>query len=367
VAIKRRAMRTRQLKSGMRIDQTITDAMGRALIEKGTYLDDFQIEGLLKRGIMEIYVREGEEDPESENDIVIPQAVQNTIKKVHKEDPVKVRLSESVKKRVSEGIQYLYSNTDSDAFASAAAGISGELMRAVIENDAIAVDVGTLKVSDEYTFKHSVDVATISMIIAKKHGLSKEEVSNIGIAGLLHDLGKSKIPVEILNKPARLTDEEFQVIKQHSLLGYKILLEKHNFNDAIMMGVLQHHEKLNGSGYPMGVGAEKIHAFAKIIAIADIFDALVTDRPYKQGFSKRDATEMLMAMTAELDIDVMKSFLGSIILYPVDSIVTLSNGEKAKVASNDPNYPLRPTVVGISSGRVYRLSEDLQCASILIV
>ena len=367
MAIKRRAMKTRLLQSGMRIDQTIVDASGRALIEKGTFLDDFQIEGLLKRGVMEIYICEGEEDPESDKEIVIPQAVQNTINKVRVDDRAKVNLSESVKKRVAEGISYLYSNTDNPDFAEASDNIAGELMQAVINDDAIAVDVGALKVSDEYTFKHSVDVATMAMIIAKKHGFSQDQIREVGIAGLLHDVGKSQIPNEILNKPDRLTKEEFEVIKQHSLFGYKILTEKHSFNDKIMMGVLQHHEKINGSGYPMGVDQSKIHPYARIISVADIYDALVTERPYKKGFSKRDAIEMIMAMTLELDIDVMKSFLGSVILYPVDSIVTLSNGEKAKVVQNDPNYVLRPTVVGIKTGKIYRLAEDVGCASILIL
>ena len=117
----------------------------------------------------------------------------------------------------------------------------------------------------------------------------------------------------------------------------------------------------------MGVDQSKIHPYARIISVADIYDALVTERPYKKGFSNRDAIEMIMAMTLELDIDVMKSFLGSVILYPVDSIVTLSNGEKAKVVQNDPNYVLRPTVVGIKTGKIYRLAEDVGCASILIL
>lgn len=329
-------------------------------------MDDFQIEGLLRHGIMEIYIREGEEDPEEEEEIVIPQAVQNTIKKVRVADRARVQLSESVKKRVSEGIQFLYSNTANTDFAEASNNIAGELMKAVTENDAIAVDIGALKVSDEYTFKHSVDVATMAMIIAKKHGLGDEEIREVGISGLLHDMGKSKIPNEVLNKPARLTDEEFHLMKQHALFGYQILKEKNEFNDKILLGVLQHHEKLNGRGYPMGVGSEKIHLYARIISVADIYDALVTERPYKKGFSQRDAVEMIMAMTDELDIEVMKSFLGSIILYPVDSIVTLSNGEKAKVVENNPSYVLRPTVVGIRTGKIYKLAEDVECANILI-
>lgn len=132
------------------------------------------------------------------------------------------------------------------------------------------------------------------------------------------------------------------------------------------MGVLQHHEKLNGKGYPMGVTVNKIHPYAKILAIADIYDALVTERPYKKAFSQQDAIEMIMAMTDELDIIFMRNFLGIVILYPVNSIVTLSNGEKAKVLKNNPQYPLRPKVIGLRTGKVYDLSEDIKCASLII-
>ena len=106
--------------------------------------------------------------------------------------------------------------------------------------------------------------------------------------------------------------------------------------------------------------------YARILAVADIYDALVTERPYKSAYSQRDAVEMIMSMTMELDIDAMKSFLESMILYPVDSVVELSNGEKAKVVKNNPHYILRPTVVGLTSGRVYELGSDMNCNSIII-
>ncbi len=239
-------------------------------------------------------------------------------------------------------------------------------MRAITDNDAIAVDINALKVSDEYTFKHSVDVATMSMIIAKKYGLSEKEIYEIGIAGLLHDIGKSKIPNEVLNKPGRLTDDEFSLMKQHTLLGYQILKNKKDISPGVKMGVLQHHEKINGKGYPLGLSTEKIDIYAKILSVADIYDALVTERPYKKAFSQRDAVEMIMSLTGELDITAMKSFLGSVILYPANSIVQLSNGEKAKVVENDPDYILRPKVVGLMSGRVYDLAKDINCASVII-
>lgn len=179
-------------------------------------------------------------------------------------------------------------------------------------------------------------------------------------------MGKTKIPLEILNKPGRLDDDEFAVMKQHSVYGYHMIKDHPSFNKAIALGVLQHHEKINGNGYPLGFDEQKICPYAKILSVADIYDALVTERPYKAAFSQRDAVEMIMSMTGELDITAMRSFLESMILYPVDSIVELSTGEKARVVKNSPHYILRPTVVGVDSGRVYDLGNDLACASIII-
>lgn len=348
----------------MRIDQSVVDRSGRTLIAYGTYLDDFMIESLIKRGVGGIYTSEGEDDPEDE---MIPEAIKEKIEKIKVADPAKVKLTESVKARVSEGIQYLYQNTESEAFVDTTNHIANDLMDALLENDAVAVDISTLKVSDEYTFKHSVDVATMAMVIARKHGLPEQEIQQIGITGLLHDVGKSKIPNEVLNKPARLSDEEFALMKQHTLFGFQILKDKPDVSDEIRLGVLQHHEKINGKGYPLGLSSDKISKYAKILSIADIYDALVTKRPYKEPFSQRDAVEMIMSMTTELDVDIMKSFLESIILYPVGSTVKLSNGENARVVKNDSNCILRPKVVGLRSGKVYDLANDVDCASIIIL
>ncbi len=367
---KRTFVNIRALKPGMKIDQSIVDQSKRALIVRGTILDDYLINALSKLGISGVYIGEGEyedEVVEKPEDIKISPKTQNIIEKETVADRAKVRLTESVKRRVKEGIQYIYNNTESDDFTRQTNRITKSLMHAITENDAVAVDIDMLKVSDEYTFKHSVDVATIAMIIAKKHGLKDKEIYDIGIAGLLHDVGKSQIPNEVLNKPDRLTDEEFAIMKKHSLFGYNILKNKPEISDMIRLGVLQHHEKINGRGYPLGVTKEKICLYARILAIADVYDALVTERPYKSAFTKRDAVEMLMAMTEELDIDVMKSFLESVILYPVGSQVTLSNGEIARVLENNHECILRPKVVALTSGKVYDLANDISCASLIIV
>ena len=358
---------TRLLQSGMKIDQSIIDGTNRVLIARGALLDDFMIQGLLKLGISGVYVREGEEEiVESSADEPVAPATLETIEKLKVSDRTSVSISESVRARVAEGVTYLYSNTNSEQLADTTKNITNELMKAIEENDAIAVDISALKVSDEYTFKHSVDVATMSMIVAKKLGMSHEEIYDIGISGLLHDIGKSKIPNELLNKPGALTEEEFEIMKQHSVFGYRILQEKKDIKDSIKLAVLQHHEKINGNGYPMGVETDKICSFAKIISVVDIYDALVTERPYKHGFSPRDAVEMLMAMTAELDIVSLRGFMGSVILYPVGTTIELSNGERARVVENYEEAILRPKVVGLKTGRIYDLAYDLSCANIII-
>lgn len=368
--VRRKYLPLRVVAPGMIIDQAIIDRAGRVLIARKTVLEDFHIDALKKMGVTGIYIREGEEDPEEakgNETPQLPEALQKKYEQVKVEDPAKVKLTESVRKRVAEGVQYLYQDTESEGFTDTTRNITEDLMKAISDNDAIAVDISALKISDEYTFKHSVDVATMSMIVAKRYGFNEQQVYEIGVSGLLHDIGKSKIPNEVLNKAGKLTDEEFALMKQHSVLGYRIVQNKNDLSNDIKMGVLQHHEKINGKGYPIGVTEDKINLFAKIISVADIYDALVTERPYKKPFSPRDAVEMIMSMTGELNIDAMRCFLESVILYPVGTDVDLSNGERARVIENSPHYVLRPKVMGLSTGKIYDLATDLKCASIIIV
>lgn len=360
----RRYLGTRQLKAGMMIDQSIIDKTGRVLVARKSVLDDYVIQGLMRLNIQGVYIREGSEDEVAEKSISV--RAMETIEKFSKPDPAKISLSESVKERVSQGMQYMFNNPREKSCISVASSISNELMKAIMDNDALAVDIGVLKVSDEYTFKHSVDVASMAMIIAKRNNMSDKDVYQIGVSGLLHDLGKCDIPNEVLNKPGRLTDEEFGIIKKHPVYGYNILKDKKDIPNEVLLGVLQHHEKIDGSGYPMGVKMDKMGIYAQILAVADIYDALVTERPYKKGFSPRDAVEMIMSMTRELDVKAIRLLLNSVILYPVGSEVLLSNGEKGKVVENSLDYPTRPTVVGFSSGKLYNLSEDINCASIIV-
>ena len=353
-----------QLRPGMKIDHPVVDRLDKILVAHGVTLDRHMIDAILRRGIANVYIQVDEDLDES---VQISPAAQENIDKLRTEDRAKVTLSASVRKRVSEGIQYIYTNTEDPALIQTTDNIADSLMSAIQTNNAVAIDISSLKTSDEYTFKHSVDVATISMVIAKKMGMSDEDIHQIGVTGLLHDLGKTKIPPEILNKPNRLNDEEFAIMRQHSVYGYRIIQHHTELSMDVKLGVLQHHEKVNGTGYPMAISGDKICPYAKILTVADIYDALVTERPYKLALSQREAIETIMSMTQELELSTMESFLQSMILYPVDSIVKLSNGERGRVVKNSSNHILRPTVVGLTTGNVYHLSKDLSCANIIIL
>lgn len=365
IMTRQRYVRIDELTENMVIDQPIVDLSGRLLISRKTPLTAKMIQALKDMYLPGVYVREGTEEPILE--LSEPtEEVREIIARETVSDVSKVELTEKVKKHVSEGIQYLYGNTEAEDFVDISKSISDVLLKAISDNEALAFDINVLKVSDEYTFKHSVDVATIAMMLAKKARMSTQEVHVMGVCGLLHDIGKSRIPNEILNKPGKLTDQEFELMKRHPVLGHDIIKEKTDLSIDILNGVLQHHEKLNGKGYPVGLIARQISRFAKIISVADIYDALVTERPYKSAFSQRDAMEMILSMSGELDVSTLRNFMGTVILYPVGSIVLLSNGEQAKVVSNNSSFPLRPKVVGLQTGKIYNLAEDLSCANIVI-
>ena len=153
--------------------------------------------------------------------------------------------------------------------------------------------INRLKEYHELSYNHSVSVALVATRIGLCIGLKNDEVNEIGLGALLHDIGKTKVPLEILNKPASLTDSEYQIIKQHPLIGAKILLECHSPPNVVSI-VLQHHERLNGSGYPFGLNEKSIRFESQIVAVADVFAALTENRPYGRVFNFSDALKIII-------------------------------------------------------------------------
>lgn len=189
-----------------------------------------------------------------------------------------------------------------------------------------------IRKQDDYTFRHSINVAIIAGILGKWLGLTGEELKDLILAGLLHDIGKTQIPLTILNKPGKLTPSEMKIIKNHTVEGYKMLLGELGDKEGILCGVLQHHEKTDGTGYPFGIQGEQIHIFAKIIAVADIYDAMTSDRVYhtkQTPFAVID--EMKQETFGKLDPAVCMTFLRNISDYFIGAKVLLSDGEEAEI------------------------------------
>ena len=276
-----------------------------------------------------------------------------------------VRLNEQVKTRIKEDVTKLFDDIESDSNASLAQNISDTIVNDVLKKDGVGLNLDELKVSDEYTFKHSVDVAAGSIILAKYLGLGADNIRDIGTAGVLHDIGKIMIPNEILNKNGKLTDKEFAVIKNHPVYGYQMLSKNQSIVEPIRRAVLYHHEKFCGGGYPSGLKGNEIPLYARVLSVIDVFDALVTERPYHKAYSVADTLEIMYTMYSQFDAEVFQAFLKSLIVYPIGSVITLSNGVQAQVIKTNKGYPLRPVVKDIKTGEELDLSRDY--LSLLIV
>lgn len=216
----------------------------------------------------------------------------------------------------------------------------------ILDHEHTMLNLVDLKLFDNYTFHHCVNVAVIAITIGAALDMSKEKLYKLGLAGILHDIGKTFVPEEILNKKGQLNDEEWELMKDHPFLGFKHIKENYPSIPATSLaGILSHHEKWNGTGYPKGKKGKEIFEFGRIIAIADVYDALTSDRPYRDGLLPHTAVEYIMAMAEDsFDFKIVKKFLENIAPYPLGTILKLSDRRKGIVIKNTPNFGLRPTI-----------------------
>ena len=202
-----------------------------------------------------------------------------------------------------------------------------------------------IKHEDAYTAEHCLRVGILAIAFARFLGLPKSDMETLGLCGLLHDIGKMKIPGEILNKPGALTSEEMAVMKRHTSYGYDLLSAHHQLEPIIRDAALSHHERLDGRGYPNGVPEWKISRFARIIAIVDAYDAITSDRCYQDGRSPAKALRILYRERfGHFDAELTEAFIRMVGIYPPGSLVELNSGEVAIVLSTNPQQKLRPKV-----------------------
>lgn len=197
---------------------------------------------------------------------------------------------------------------------------------------------------DDSTYAHCVNVSLLASMLGQKLKLKKEEIRILSIGGLFHDIGKLKIPERIIQKPERLNEEEFAIIKQHPLEGYKLLRNK-GFSEDILMCVLQHHERCDGSGYPYGAKRDQINKYARIVAIADVFEALTAKRVYRDALTPFDAMRIFEEERYEkYEMEYLLTFLEYIVEVYVGMDVSLSNGEKGRIILPNQQYLSRPLI-----------------------
>ena len=220
-----------------------------------------------------------------------------------------------------------------------------EIADSVSRNPGALISLARLKTADDYTYMHSVAVCALMIALAKQLALDEEQTRKLGIAGLLHDLGKALMPMEVLNKPGKLTDEEFAIIKTHPEEGYKLLLSSTGADEIALDVVLHHHEKTDGSGYPKRLKDTEISLFAKMGAVCDVYDAITSNRPYKAGW---DPAESLRRMAewanGHFDPTVFQAFVKSLGIYPIGSLVKLKSGRLGLVIEQSPKSLLTPSI-----------------------
>ena len=227
------------------------------------------------------------------------------------------------------------------------APLVSDISESVLRNPGVLTSLSRLKHMDDYTYLHSVTVCALMVALGQRLGLDDDELRVAGMAGLLHDVGKAKIPLHILNKPGKLTPEEFEVVKQHPRDGFDMLAgESGASGEASRDVALHHHETLSGQGYPEGLAGEQISLMARMGAICDVYDAITSNRPYKAGWEPSQAIHSMAgwAKAGQFDQRVFEGFVRSVGIYPTGSLVKLQSGRLAVVLEQHPTWALTPRV-----------------------
>ncbi|MCY1278926.1 Cyclic di-GMP phosphodiesterase [compost metagenome] len=233
-----------------------------------------------------------------------------------------------------------------------AAALVDQITESVIRHPNALISLARLKTSDEYTYLHSVAVCALMVALARQLGMDEEQVRDAGLAGLLHDIGKMLVPLELLNKPGRLTDDEFIEVRKHPKAGARILLRSRQVSAAVLDVCLHHHEKYDGSGYPHRLAGEDISLLARMGAICDVYDAITSERPYKKGWSPAEALRKMAEWTrGHFDPQVFQAFVKSVGIYPTGSLVRLESGRLGVVLEQHPGSLLTPRVRVFFSAR----------------
>lgn len=203
-----------------------------------------------------------------------------------------------------------------------------------------------LKRRDIYTAQHSMNVCILSIALGRQIGLTVEELHNLGLCGMMHDMGKMRVPLDILNKPAKLEPQELIIMQHHTVYGWKLLMSSKDMYAGAIDVARSHHERLDGKGYPSHISDTQITPYSRIVTIADIYDAISSDRVYQQGRSHLEAINIMTKMCdTQLDSKLTYKFIECMGIYPAGNVVELNSGEVAVILEVNPLHKLKPKIV----------------------
>ncbi|MCR4895461.1 MAG: response regulator [Lachnospiraceae bacterium] len=331
-----RFVATEDLMPGMKVGRKIINRKSASVLEKGMELTGTHIEHLKNSGYLGIYITDDFSKDVEIQEIVTEEVILNGVDAVARADVGKI------------------------------IDVASELTMGISSLETIRVDLLDLRNFDDYTYQHSVNVAIYAAAVAARMEVSQEELQEVTVTGLCHDLGKTRIPTSILNKKGRLTDEEYAEVKRHPRYSYEILKDHPGISSAVRQAVLCHHENENGSGYPDGRIGDEIPLYAKILHAVDVYDALTSNRPYQEPYAPVEALEYMKGgMDVLFDRRVVEVMQKVIPAYPPGMDVILSTGERALVLAHTPDA-LRPKIKLYQSGKVVDLSRNLEYLSTFI-
>ncbi len=340
-----------ECKPGMVIAKDVYNDKGAIFMKKGNVLTDFIIDKLVINGIDMLWVTsEQAEEDDSPND-------SPSVKETKKE----------YVKRI-ENIKTLFDNVlVDDAIEQKATEISSSIMNSDKTTGDLLRCIRSLKSIGDYMYTHSLNVASVCCLIGNWMKLGAKEVEEITIAGMLHDIGKAKVPKKILNKKANLTNNDIAEIKKHTQYGYEILKDKTGFSEELCKGVLMHHEREDGSGYPKGVKGDRINLIAKIISVADLYSIITLDRAYKRTDTPFSVFEIFESSASQkFDTLTVFTLISNVAMYYIGDNVKLSNGMEGQIFYIDNEFVSRP-LIKLRDGGTFdlRINRDVKIVEIL--
>lgn len=320
-----RRMQLDKILPGMKLAKAVFTDEGRVLLTAGLEFKENFRERLMSSGITDLFI---------EDDISIGIEIPEIV------------CEETLNEAKSLVRSIMNNETFSSAFNITRINeVVTRIIDELLSSDNVLVNLSQIRSVDDYTFEHSVNVCILSLIIGISLGFNSGRLKDLGIGSILHDIGKMKVPQEILKKPSQLTVEEFEEIKKHTVYGYEILKESKCISTVSAFIAYAHHERYDGSGYPSMLKGENIHLCARIVAIADVYDALTSDRVYRKKLRPHEVLEYITALGSKhFDPNMVKEFTKYVAAFPVGTAVRLNSNERGIVVRVDKSMPLRPVI-----------------------